>query len=225
MNELLDKLKKLEIRHMELNDPQLLDQITLVKQSLSNIYDNQEILKAKFIKQRYDSGPRAKKCLAWRIRKQQTERTIYKIKNTKSRNICYNLKEIQQCFENYYKDLYTNLDSAESSSVKLFLDSLDLPSIGSEQNKIMLADITQKELDNAISNLKTNKMPGTDGYPAEWYKTFREILSPLLLKCFNFALKGGEIPISWRQAIISVIPKLGKDKSECSTYRPISVLN
>ena len=159
---------------MELNDPQLLDQITLIKQSLNNIYDNQEMLKAKFMKQRYyDSGPRAKNFLAWRIRKQQTERTIYKIENTKSRNMCYNLKEIQQCFENYYKDLYTNLDSAESSCIKHFLDSLDLPSIGSEQNKIMLADITRKELDNAISNLKTNKMPGTDGYPAEWYKTFK----------------------------------------------------
>lgn len=38
-------------------------------------------------------------------------------------------------------------------------------------------------------------------------------------------LEGGESPASWRQAIISVIPKMGKDKRECSSYRPISILN
>lgn len=85
--------------------------------------------------------------------------------------------------------------------------------------------ITQKELDSAISRLETNRMPGEDGYFAEWYKTFRELLSQTLLKCFNFTLNGGETPVSWRLAIISVIPKEGKDKSECSSYRPISILN
>lgn len=42
---------------------------------------------------------------------------------------------------------------------------------------------------------------------------------------FNYVLEGGEIPKSWNQALISVIPKPGKDVSECSSYRPVSVLN
>jgi hypothetical protein len=57
---------------MELNDPQVLDQIKVTKHNLNRIYDSQEERKLTFTKQRYyDNGPRAKKILAWRIRKQQ----------------------------------------------------------------------------------------------------------------------------------------------------------
>lgn len=68
-------------------------------------------------------------------------------------------------------------------------------------------------------------MSGMDGFPAEYYKVLKDTVSPLLLKCFNFVLQSGEIRMSWRQAIISVIPKTGKDKTECSPYRPLSKLN
>ena len=81
---------------MELNDPQLLEQIKLTKQNLNKIYDRQEEIKAKFTKQKYyDNGPRAKKLLAWRIRRQQDERAIHKIKNPQSGKMCQKLKEIQ----------------------------------------------------------------------------------------------------------------------------------
>ena len=51
------------------------------------------------------------------------------------------------------------------------------------------------------------------------------MILPILKRCFNYVLKGGEIPPSWNQALISVIYKPGKDATECSSYRPISVLN
>lgn len=50
-------------------------------------------------------------------------------------------------------------------------------------------------------------------------------LAPSLLKAFNWLVRKREILPPWREAIISVISKEGKDKSECGNYRPISVLN
>lgn len=88
-----------------------------------------------------------------------------------------------------------------------------------------MAEITAEELNKAISRLKANKAPGSDVYPSEWYKTFRLHKTPVLLNCFNHALRTGEAPQSLKEAVISIIPKEGKDKKECSSYRPISVLN
>ena len=88
-----------------------------------------------------------------------------------------------------------------------------------------MAEITMEEIGKAISRLKANKAPGTDGFPAEWYKAFKDQIVPMLFDCFNYTLKKGEPPGTWSEAIILVIPKEGKDRKECSAYRPISVLN
>ena len=63
--------------------------------------------------------------------------------------------------------------------MKEFLNSLDLRAIGEDQNRKLNSAITKKELDSAISRLKLNKSPGSDGYPGERYKTFKEELLPL----------------------------------------------
>lgn len=52
-----------------------------------------------------------------------------------------------------------------------------------------------------------------------------EELTPILTRVFNHVLSNRNLPVSWSEAIISVIHKEGKDPTLCESYRPISLLN
>ena len=76
-----------------------------------------------------------------------------------------------------------------------------------------------------IKNLPTNKNPGPDGFTGEFYQTFREELTLILLKRFQNIAEGGTHPDSFYEATITPIPKVDKDVTKKENYRPISLMN
>lgn len=105
------------------------------------------------------------------------------------------------------------------------MNTLELPTLTNLQNENLIQPITDKELNLAISRLKTGKSPGSDGFTTEWHKSMKPRLAPLLLNTFNWILQKGEVPPSWREAVITVILKENKDKQEYGNIRPVSILN
>ena len=76
-----------------------------------------------------------------------------------------------------------------------------------------------------IKNLPTNKSPGRDSFTGKFCQTFREELTPILLKLFQNIEEGGTLPNSFYKATITLIPKPEKDITKKENYRPIPLMN
>lgn len=94
------------------------------------------------------------KILAWKLKKKIVENTITKIKHPETGNMMTNLHKIQEAFESFYKTLYAKVSGGAEYEIDNFLNSLYLPSLNEEQNKIMIAEVTETELMKAINKNK-----------------------------------------------------------------------
>ena len=92
-----------------------------------------------------------------------------------------------------------------------FLERYNFPRSNQEELENINRPITGNEIETLIENLPTNKSPGPDGFTGEFYQTFREELTPILLKPFQKIVEGGTRPNSFYKATITVIPKPHKD--------------
>ena len=106
-----------------------------------------------------------------------------------------------------------------------FLEKHNLPRLNQEEIENINRPIKSTEIKTVIKNLPTNKSPEPDGFTSEFYQTFREELTLILLKLFQNIAEGGTLPNSFYEATITLIPKPDKDVTRKGNYRPISLMN
>lgn len=102
----------------------------------------------------YESGSKFAKQLARKLQKQQSDNTIYKIRDPHSKALLHKQYEIQMAFQNYYKQLYSQPQLLDEQQIEQFLTSLNLPTLSEDKNRKLTAEITKEELNSAISRLK-----------------------------------------------------------------------
>lgn len=67
--------------------------------------------------------------------------------------------------------------------------------------------ITDAEIQAVIKSMPNNKSPGADGFTAQYYKTYQDVL---VMQLFNQAASFAFFPQEMWQAAIVTLPKLGK---------------
>lgn len=128
-------------------------------------------------------------------------------------------------FREFFEELYTSRVDYLDSDLSSFLDSVAFPFLTMEDRERVEGNVTLKEVQAAVSGLKGGKTPGADGFPSEFYSNFAELLAPRLRTLLSDFESLEALPDSMKEAVIVLVPMLGKDPLDCASYRPISLLN
>ena len=106
-----------------------------------------------------------------------------------------------------------------------FLETYSLPKLNQEETENLNRLITTSGMEAVIKKLPANTSPGSDGFTGEYYQSFNEELTPILLKLFQKFQEEVRLPNSFYEASIILIPKSTKDTTKKESHRPIFLMN
>lgn len=122
----------------------------------------------------------------------------------------------------YYKQLFgppeDNYVSLDESRIE------DVPQLTAVENDILVAPFSEKEVFEAISQMKNNKAPGPDGFPTEFYKKCWHIIKGDLLPLFHDLFSGQLQLFQLNFGTITLLPKK-TEAVRIEQFRPIYLLN
>ena len=106
---------------------------------------------------------------------------------------------------NYYKDLF---GSSQRNNFSLDESQInDIPQINEEENKLLIEEFTEKEVREAIFQMKHNKPPGPDDFSTEFYQVFWSLIKDDLMAMFR-EFHVGNLPLfNLNFGTITLIPK------------------
>ena len=85
--------------------------------------------------------------------------------------------------------------------------------------------IIAKEIEAVIQKFPIHKSPGPDRFTQEFWKAFKEELTPILHRLFEKIQTDGRLPNSFYEASIILIPKPDKDITKKENFRSIWLMN
>ncbi|KAK1325374.1 hypothetical protein QJS10_CPA01g01441 [Acorus calamus] len=86
----------------------------------------------------------------------------------------------------------------------------------------LVKPFTEQEIDRVVHMLPSNKAPGPDGYPGEFYKWYWNYLKPDIIRALTHFHWTAELPISWGSTHVVLIPKKSNPMN-LKDFRPISI--
>ena len=122
--------------------------------------------------------------------------------------------------QNYSKKFQTN-KNIHLSNPNFSSDN----STPNQQTNDLNATINMSELKIAIADTEQKSSPGPDKITYSMLKHLPHVGLEKILDFYNNILNNGELPDTWKHAVITPIPKPQKDNTLPANYRPISQTN
>ena len=134
-------------------------------------------------------------------------------------------KEILTEAKCFYQNLYTSRAPDISIHDEFFFPEGSTAKLDECAQKEGEGSLTKEECLNSLKTMASDKTPGTDGLPAEFYKVFWGDIEDFLLDALNCAYEKGCLSVSQRRGIITLLPKKNKPVNLLKNWRPITLLN
>jgi hypothetical protein len=100
----------------------------------------------------------------------------------------------------------------------------DIPQVFTEENEALTAMFSEKEVKAVIFQMKHNKSPGPDGFPADFFQALWEVIKGVLMALFK-AFHEGKLPLfSLNFGIITLLLKQ-KEVTHIRQFQHICLLN
>nr|CAE05084.3 OSJNBa0009K15.4 [Oryza sativa Japonica Group] len=122
----------------------------------------------------------------------------------------------------YYKGLFGPPDDFDLQVYESKID--DIPQVSQLENEALTQEFTENEIKEAIFQMEHNKAPGPDGFPAEFYQVFWNVIKADLLDLFKDCHNGTLPLFSLNFGTIILFPKC-VEAMKIQQYRPICLLN
>ena len=154
---------------------------------------------------------------------EKLERHITKLKTPEGITV-EDPKVVLTVMKNFYNQPYTSQNQPSAERFSNFSDYESLPKLDNEKQNLCEGSITAEECLAALKTFQHNKSLSKDGLTAEFYLCLWNDISGPLIGCLNHGALLGELSISQRQGIITLIPKKKKDPLLLKNWHPISLL-
>uniref|UniRef100_A0A3B1KAN1 Reverse transcriptase domain-containing protein n=1 Tax=Astyanax mexicanus TaxID=7994 RepID=A0A3B1KAN1_ASTMX len=130
------------------------------------------------------------------------------------------VNEIRERAVEFYSDLYKAENCSEECINVLMTD---MPKLAEGDMNSLELPLTLTELKAAAFQMAPGRSPGIDGLPVEFYRAFWDLIGQDLLSVLMECLLSGELPLSCRRAVLTLLPKKG-DLCELKNWRPLALL-
>ena len=185
-------------------------------------------LEEDFLKQRamlhwLDKGDQNNKTFHNAIRYRQAQNSIREIRCKDGRIVTKQMEVKEEAvrffseFLNQKPDSYIGTTTDELKDLMEFRCTL-------EDCRLLEAEVTQEEIRKVLFAMPSNKSPGPDGFPCEFFKTAWPVVAHDFLVAVQSVFKYGVLPRGVNSTILALVPKK-TDLLEMKDYRPIACCN
>lgn len=181
--------------------------------------------KGAIIRSRAQYAVEGEKCTAFFLgleKKKQSRTYLEEIENEKG-EVVSDYVGVLETVQDFYGNLFKK-GSVDENSVGEVLGTVE-HSLGNSDRDMCDRDLAEDEILVAIKSLNNGKSPGSDGLPGEFYKCFKGLLGPIMLRVYREMERTGQVSESMATGLITILYKNKGSKRSLGNYRGISLLN